>query len=109
MPIYEYECQKCGHVTEAWQGFSDPPLQKCEDCRGKVRRLISQSTFHLKGSGWYVTDYASKSGGKQEEKTKSESKEKGVEAKGADDSPAKKPATKKEDSKTDKKQVAKDE
>jgi putative FmdB family regulatory protein len=60
MPIYEYECKKCGHITEAWQGFSDPPLTKCGICNGKVKKLISHSAFHLKGSGWYVTDYASK-------------------------------------------------
>lgn len=62
MPIYEYECQKCGHQTEAWQRFSDPPITECEMCHGKMKKLISHSTFHLKGSGWYVTDYASKSG-----------------------------------------------
>ena len=61
MPIYEYECTKCGHQTEAWQKFSDPPLEKCEICGGKMRKLISHSTFHLKGSGWYVTDYGSRS------------------------------------------------
>jgi len=65
MPIYEYQCMKCGHITEAWQKFSDPPLGECELCHGKVKKLISQSTFHLKGTGWYVTDYASKSGGNQ--------------------------------------------
>ena len=65
MPIYEYECTKCGHHTEALQKFSDPPLSECELCHGKLTKLISQSTFHLKGSGWYVTDYASKSGGNQ--------------------------------------------
>ena len=63
MPIYEYECDACGHHMEALQKFSDPPLAECEACHsGKVKRVISQSTFHLKGSGWYVTDYASKSG-----------------------------------------------
>jgi len=62
MPIYEYECDACGHHTEALQKFSDPPLTECEECHsGKIKRLISQSTFHLKGTGWYVTDYASKS------------------------------------------------
>ena len=60
MPIYEYECRKCGHITETWQSFSDPPLTKCELCHGKVKKLISQSSFQLKGTGWYVTDYASK-------------------------------------------------
>ncbi len=65
MPIYEYECTKCGHQTEALQKFSDPPLAQCELCHGKLMKLMSHSTFHLKGSGWYVTDYASKSGGNQ--------------------------------------------
>ena len=63
MPIYEYECTTCGHKTEALQKFSDPPLAQCELCHGKLKKFISHSTFHLKGSGWYVTDYASKSGG----------------------------------------------
>lgn len=61
MPLYEYECAKCGRIMEALQHFSDKPLAKCDQCSGKLHRLISQSTFHLKGSGWYVTDYAGKS------------------------------------------------
>jgi putative FmdB family regulatory protein len=61
MPIYEYECTNCGRITEALQKFSDKPLAVCEHCDGKLQKLISQSTFHLKGSGWYVTDYAKKS------------------------------------------------
>lgn len=61
MPLYEYQCAKCGAVTEALQRFSDKPLSKCTHCSGKLHRLISQSSFHLKGSGWYVTDYAGKS------------------------------------------------
>ena len=69
MPIYEYECDKCGHHAEVMQKFSDPLLTECENCHGSMRKLISQSSFHLKGSGWYVTDYASKSGsGKTGEK-----------------------------------------
>jgi putative FmdB family regulatory protein len=63
MPIYEYECKNCGKVTEAYQKFSDAPLKKCECCCGKLQKLISHSTFHLKGTGWYVTDYANRSGG----------------------------------------------
>ena len=74
MPIYEYQCVKCGHVTEALQKFSDPPLRACELCHGRVKRLISQSTFHLKGTGWYVTDYASKSGSSQVRSKNSEKK-----------------------------------
>jgi putative FmdB family regulatory protein len=61
MPIYEYECAKCGHIHEIMQKMSDKPLTKCPDCSGKLHKLISQSAFHLKGSGWYVTDYSNKS------------------------------------------------
>jgi putative FmdB family regulatory protein len=84
MPIYEYKCSKCGHITEAWQGFSDPPLSTCEACGGPVKKIISQNTFHLKGSGWYVTDYASKSSGRSS--TKQEQKEKTKPDKGTSDS-----------------------
>lgn len=61
MPIYEYECAKCGEVFEILQKFSDKPLVKCKRCSGKLHKLISHSSFHLKGTGWYVTDYANKS------------------------------------------------
>jgi putative FmdB family regulatory protein len=57
MPIYEYECGKCG-VFEHSQRITEAPLAKCPTCRRKVRRLISSTSFQLKGSGWYVTDYA---------------------------------------------------
>jgi putative FmdB family regulatory protein len=61
VPIYEYQCSKCGEVFEAFQKISDNPLNECKFCQGKVERLISQSSFQLKGSGWYLTDYARKS------------------------------------------------
>ena len=61
MPIYEYECSQCKRVEEVLQSFSDKPLKKCKHCSGKMHKLISHSSFHLKGSGWYVTDYAKKS------------------------------------------------
>jgi len=61
MPIYEYACENCGAVEEVLQKFSDKPLSTCPKCRGRMHKLISQSSFHLKGSGWYVTDYAKKS------------------------------------------------
>lgn len=61
MPIYEYQCTKCGKVVEAIQKFSDDPLTKCEECGGKLEKLISKSSFALKGKGWYVTDYGNKS------------------------------------------------
>lgn len=60
MPIYEYECKKCGHLEEIMQKISDAPLTKCPECRGGLKKLISMNSFHLKGSGWYVTDYAGK-------------------------------------------------
>jgi len=74
VPIYEYECVKCGHKKEVVQKFSDAPLTECTECHGGMKKLISQSTFHLKGTGWYVTDYASKSGGNQGVAAKGETK-----------------------------------
>jgi len=58
MPIYEYECVQCGKVEEAVQKVSDAPLTSCKNCSGELHKLISHSSFHLKGTGWYVTDYA---------------------------------------------------
>jgi putative FmdB family regulatory protein len=63
MPIYEYECMGCGARSETWQKLSDAALTECASCRGKLRKLISQNSFHLKGGGWYVTDYAARKGG----------------------------------------------
>ncbi|MBI5236861.1 MAG: zinc ribbon domain-containing protein [Deltaproteobacteria bacterium] len=61
MPIYEYKCNGCGKVFEVIRKFSDKPLKKCIHCDGKkIEKLISQSSFVLKGSGWYKTDYAAK-------------------------------------------------
>lgn len=71
MPIYEYHCSKCGEF-EAMQKMSDKPLAQCPTCRRKVTKLISSTTFHLKGSGWYITDYARKSEGGGANKKKSE-------------------------------------
>jgi len=63
MPIYEYECPVCG-VIEVMQGINEKPLAKCPSChRRKVKKLISESCFQLKGSGWYATDYAGKGNG----------------------------------------------
>ena len=60
MPIYEYECTQCGQIEEIIQRLAEKPLTACKHCSGKLQKLISQSTFHLKGTGWYVTDYAKK-------------------------------------------------
>ncbi len=57
MPIYEYKCKGCGKEFEVMQKFSDAPVKKCADCGGKVEKIISQSSFVLKGSGWHATDY----------------------------------------------------
>lgn len=59
MPIYEYECLECGKNHEVIQRFSDDPLSTCPDCGGRMKKLISNTSFVLKGSGWYVTDYPS--------------------------------------------------
>jgi putative FmdB family regulatory protein len=61
MPVYEYRCEKCGKEFEAWQRISDDPIESCSECGGRASKLISQSTFVLKGSGWYVTDYGTRS------------------------------------------------
>jgi putative FmdB family regulatory protein len=60
MPIYEYQCAACGQVVERWQKVSDSPLKDCPACGGSLNKIISSCAFHLKGSGWYVTDYAGK-------------------------------------------------
>jgi len=61
MPIYEYDCPQCGPF-ERMQRFSDPPVKRCPKCKAKVTKLISNTSFQLKGSGWYLTDYARKNG-----------------------------------------------
>ncbi len=58
MPIYEYQCAACGRVVEKWQKISEAPLSACPACGGGLHKLISSCAFHLKGSGWYVTDYS---------------------------------------------------
>ena len=60
MPIYEYKCKKCNKKFEVFQGIEDNEVQNCKFCEGPVDKLISLSSFHLKGSGWYVTDYGGK-------------------------------------------------
>ncbi len=60
MPLYEYECKKCGHRFEKIQKFSDKMVKKCPECGGQVEQMISAPAVQFKGSGWYVTDYAKK-------------------------------------------------
>lgn len=75
MPLYEYQCQSCGKKFEVLQKFSDPPMTTHEECGGNVERLVSAPAFHLKGTGWYATDYA---------KSGSSTPAKGDESKSAD-------------------------
>ena len=78
MPLYEYQCTKCKRRTEKIESVHGPHLKKCPHCGGKVERLQSAPAIQFKGSGWYVTDYAGKGGGKEapaEKSEKTESKE----------------------------------
>jgi len=70
MPIYEYECKSCGKHFEVWQKITDEPLKVCKECGGELIKLISESSFILKGTGWYVTDYARKEKEKKEKQKK---------------------------------------
>ena len=63
MPLYEYKCQQCGARSEVLQKMADAPLTTCEVCGGALKKLASSPSVQFKGSGWYVTDYARKSGG----------------------------------------------
>ena len=63
MPLYEYQCEACGHRFEVIQKFSDPPIETCQRCGGAVRKLLSSPAIHFTGSGWYITDYAKKDSG----------------------------------------------
>jgi putative FmdB family regulatory protein len=80
MPIYEYKCKKCGDF-EVMQKMSDKPLSECPTCHRKVTKLISSTSFQLKGSGWYVTDYARKGNGGTKSDDKKSADKKGAEAK----------------------------
>src|ERR1700752_66274 len=88
MPLYEYECKKCGHRFEKIQKFSDKMVKKCPECGGQVEQMISAPADQFKGSGWYVTDYAKKShtsssdsGSKDSKETKKDEKKSDTTAK----------------------------
>ena len=68
MPLYEYLCKKCGHRFEEIKKFSDKQPKKCPECGGVIEQVISAPAVQFKGSGWYVTDYAGKSGAKESAK-----------------------------------------
>jgi putative FmdB family regulatory protein len=86
VPLYEYRCTKCGHIFEKIQKFSDPHVSECPKCGAEVEQIISAPAVQFKGAGWYVNDYAKKSGtsnngGKKDvssaSETKSETKSEG--------------------------------
>ncbi len=72
MPIYEYRCRKCNREFEVMQSISDPEIKNCRFCKGPVTKLMSVSSFHLKGSGWYVTDYGGRKAPSSETAMKSD-------------------------------------
>jgi putative FmdB family regulatory protein len=96
MPIYEYQCEKCGHEFEREQKITDEPVKVCPKCRArKVKRLISLTSFTLKGGGWYSDLYSSskgKSGDDAKGEGKSESKSEGVSSDAATKAPAPEPS-----------------
>ncbi|MBZ5558587.1 MAG: zinc ribbon domain-containing protein [Acidobacteriia bacterium] len=116
MPLYEYECDGCGHRFEVIQKFSDPLVDTCPKCGSAVHKLMSSPAFHLKGTGWYATDYAKKDSGAPPRsdsgsKSSGDSKEK-TESKSDGESKTKTPETKSEgksEAKTESKSDAKSE
>lgn len=76
MPIYEYRCRSCLHEFEHFQKITDEPIKQCPKCKGKVDRLVSSTSFTLKGSGWYKDGYTSPSAKKEKPSGKTDEKEK---------------------------------
>ena len=112
MPLYEYQCTKCENRFERIQKFSDPLVTDCPLCGGRVERTISVPAIHFKGTGWYVTDYASKNsaGGKsskQDDKPgsgegKAEAKSEGKASEGKSEAKSESKSTTKSESKAEK-------
>ncbi|MFN2531167.1 MAG: FmdB family zinc ribbon protein [Pyrinomonadaceae bacterium] len=92
MPIYEYECRKCKAHLEVFQKLSDKPVTKCRKCGGRLDKMISAPAIQFKGSGWYVTDYASKA--TKSERAESEPASGGEKGTTKESSPAKKTSEK---------------
>jgi putative FmdB family regulatory protein len=84
MPLYEYQCDECGHTFERIQKFSDPLEDTCPKCGGPVRKLMSSPAIQFKGSGWYITDYPKKDAGSAKaDGAKNESKKESSEKSGS--------------------------
>ncbi len=90
MPLYEYECDACGHRFEVIQKFSDPRVEVCPKCGGAVRKLLASPAIQFKGSGWYITDYARK-GAKEAPKDETAGAKEGGQAAGAKDAGGSRP------------------
>jgi putative FmdB family regulatory protein len=104
MPLYEYQCDACGHQFEKIQKFSDPVVDVCPKCGGAVKKLLSSPAIQFKGTGWYITDYARS--GKTDSaatpgETKTESKTESKTDTKTDSKTDSKPETKSEPSKTE--------
>lgn len=95
MPLYEYQCDDCGHRFELIRKFSDDPVRNCPSCAGRVRKLLSSPAIQFKGTGWYVTDYARKSDSGDAQPASGEGKS------GSDAADAPKKESKKESKKAD--------
>jgi putative FmdB family regulatory protein len=94
MPLYEYKCHSCGKTFEVIQKFADEPLKTHPECGGEVERLLSAPAFHLKGTGWYATDYGKGNAGKlKSSEEKAEKSDKGEKTAAKSDSSSKSEAT----------------
>ena len=98
MPIYVYRCEKCGSQVEKKQSFSDAPLVECEQCHGRLHKVFSPAVIIYKGSGFYSTDYSSKSG--SNDRNGSPDKSSSVEKNGSDKSESKTASESKESTKS---------
>jgi putative FmdB family regulatory protein len=99
MPLYEYECKKCGHRFEKIQKYSDRMVKKCPDCGGRVEQMISAPAVQFKGSGWYVNDYPKKGGTSASSESSASLKDSGKDEKPKSESSAKGSSSKESSSK----------
>ncbi|MDL2314520.1 zinc ribbon domain-containing protein [Desulfovibrio sp. OttesenSCG-928-C14] len=92
MPIYEYRCKNCENVFEEWtRHIDDNTTQSCPSCGGEAGRIVSNTSFVLKGGGWYVTDYGYRKGVKDESSSGGHGKSSGASASSSDSSSSAKP------------------
>jgi putative FmdB family regulatory protein len=106
MPLHEYKCQSCGKTFEVIQKFADEPLKTHPECGGIVEMLFSAPAFHLKGTGWYATDYGKGNGKSKSEEAKSDSKSEKGESKSESSSSSSSSGESKSESKPESKPAA---